>query len=68
MPSVLNAASAVVQFTMEDADDNAAVGEPTIDEDTGIETMVIALQGGARKKVTMNTFAVQQRTQVYVAV
>lgn len=63
MPSVLSAAVAVVEFTMEDADDSATVGEQSIDEETGLESLVLALHGGVKKKVTMNTHAVQQKNQ-----
>lgn len=63
MPAVLAAAAAVVEFTMEDADDSAAVGEQSIDEETGLESLVLALHGGVKKRVTMNTHAVQQKNQ-----
>ena len=63
MPAVLSAAAAVVQFTMEDADDTATVGEQSIDEESGLESLVLALHGGVKKRVTMNTHAVQQKNQ-----
>ncbi|CAM9098384.1 unnamed protein product, partial [Ectocarpus fasciculatus] len=63
MPAVLSAAAAVVEFTMEDADDSATVGEQSIDEETGLESLVLALHGGVKKRVTMNTHAVQQKNQ-----
>ena len=37
----------------------------SIDEDTGLETMVIPLGGGVKKRITLNTHAVQQKAQVY---
>jgi hypothetical protein len=63
MPAVLGAAAAVVEFTMEDADDSATVGEQSVDEETGLESLVLSLHGGVKKRVTMNTHAVQQKNQ-----
>ena len=34
------------------------------DEDTGLETAVISLGAGVRKRVTLNTHAMQQKSQV----
>lgn len=33
------------------------------DEDTGIESAVISLAGGSRKRITLNTHSIQQKTQ-----
>ena len=38
--------------------------QTSVDEDTGLETLVVSLNGGAKKRVMMNTHALQQKTQV----
>ena len=62
MPPLLHGAAQVITCTIEDAQEGDTEGEPIIDEDTGLESAVIAVQG-MRKRVTMNTHAVQQKVQ-----
>lgn len=49
---------------MEDVDEEEASGEVARDEATGLDSAVISLGGGVTKRVTLNTHAVQQKTQV----
>jgi hypothetical protein len=49
---------------MSDAEDGDAVGEVVIDEETGLESAVVALGPGVKKRVSLNTHAMQQKNQV----
>ena len=62
MTPLFEAASQAIQFSMEDADEDDA-GEEVQDEETGLASMVINLGNGQKKKVTMNTHAVQKKAQ-----
>ena len=62
MPPLLHGAAQVITCTVEDAEEGDAEGEAITDEETGLESAVIAVQG-MRKRVTMNTHAVQQKVQ-----
>jgi hypothetical protein len=64
MEPVINGARQVIQFSMIDAEDGDAVGEVVIDEDTGLESAVVALGPGIKKRVSLNTHAMQQKNQV----
>lgn len=63
MGPLLVGATQVIQFSMEDAGDDDAEGEVSRNEDTGLESTVICLGAGIKKKVTLNTTAVQQKHQ-----
>jgi hypothetical protein len=64
MDPILNGANQVIQFSMSDAEDGDAVGEVVIDEETGLESAVVALGPGVKKRVSLNTHAMQQKNQV----
>ena len=63
MTPVFTGAAQVIQFSMVDADDDQEDGEAEHDEDAGTDSAVINLGNGVRKKVTLNTHAVQQKAQ-----
>eukprot|EP01035_Chromulina_nebulosa_P019616 gene19616-25525_t len=63
MKLILQVANQKIDITMTDADDDDVEGEITVDEDTGNESTVIKLGLGVKKRVTMNTHAVQQKLQ-----
>ena len=63
MEPLLAGAKQEIQFTMVDAEEDDIEGEVIQDEDTGLESAVVSLGGGVRKRVTMNTHAVQQKNQ-----
>ena len=48
---------------MVDAEEDDVDGEVIQDEETGTESAVVSLGGGVRKRVTLNTHAVQQKNQ-----
>jgi hypothetical protein len=48
---------------MEDAEEGDAEGEVVRDEETGLESAVISLGAGIKKRVTLNTHAMQQKNQ-----
>lgn len=60
---LLQGANQEVKFSMEDADDDEVDGEITHDDETGTQSTVITLAAGVRKKVSLNTHAVQQKNQ-----
>eukprot|EP01041_Mallomonas_annulata_P004670 gene4670-9261_t len=61
---VLVGATQEIKFSMEDADDAVDDdGEVEQDEETGLQTAIISLGGGVKKRVTLNTHAVQQKNQ-----
>jgi hypothetical protein len=63
MEILLRGANQPTNFSMTDADADEVEGEVTIDEDTGNETTVVAIAAGMKKRVSMNTHAVQQKNQ-----
>lgn len=64
MTPVLTGANQVLQFSMVDAEDGDVLGEIVYDEDTGIESAVVAFGPGIKKRVSLNTQALRQKTQV----
>lgn len=52
-----------IEFSMVDADDDDVEGEVVHDDETGTESTVVSLGAGVKKRVTLNTHAVQQKTQ-----
>lgn len=64
MAPLLAGANQDIQFSLEDADDDEVEGEVTHNEETGTQSAVIALGSGTKKRVTLNTHAVQQKSQV----
>lgn len=63
MNPLLAGANQVVQFAMEDALEDDVEGEVSRNEETGLESTVISLGGGIKKRVTLNTTALQQKQQ-----
>ncbi len=63
MEPLLCGAVQEIQFSMVDAEDDDVEGEVTHDDETGTESAVVSLGGGVRKRVTLNTHAVQQKNQ-----
>jgi hypothetical protein len=63
MEPLLAGAKQEIQFTMVDAEEDDVEGEVIQDEDTGLESAVVTLGAGVRKRVTLNTHAVQQKNQ-----
>jgi hypothetical protein len=63
MAPLLAGATQAIQFSMVDAEDDDVEGEVTHDDETGTESAVVSLGGGVRKRVTLNTHAVQQKNQ-----
>jgi hypothetical protein len=64
MGPVLDGANQILQFSMVDAEDGDTLGEVVYDEDTGLESAVVALGPGVKKRVSLNTQALQQKKQV----
>lgn len=64
MGPVLDGANQILQFSMVDAEDGDNLGEVVYDEDTGLESAVVALGPGVKKRVSLNTHALQQKNQV----
>lgn len=64
MTPVLSGASQIVQFSMVDAEEGDVLGEVVFDEDTGLESAVVAFGPGVKKRVSLNTHALQQKNQV----
>lgn len=64
MGPVLAGAQQILQFSMVDAEDGDTIGEVVVDEDTGLESAVVALGPGIKKRVSLNTHALQQKIQV----
>ncbi len=52
-----------VNFSMEDVDDDETEGEVIVDEETGVESTIVSFGAGVKKRVSINTHAMQQRTQ-----
>lgn len=63
MEPLLAGAKQEIQFSMVDAQEDDVDGEVIQDEDTGTESAVVSLGAGVRKRVTLNTHAVQQKNQ-----
>ena len=66
MGPLLVGANVDIQFTMEDLseeDEDEAVNTVSHDEDTNIDSTIINIGGGIKKKITLNTHAVQQKQQ-----
>merc|ERR1711871_348359 len=63
MTPIFTGAAQIIQFSMVDADEDEEDGEAQHDEDAGTDSAVINLRNGVRKKVTLNTHAVQQKAQ-----
>lgn len=63
MDPLLAGAKQEIQFSMVDALEDDVDGEVIQDEDTGTESAVVSLGAGVRKRVTLNTHAVQQKNQ-----
>ena len=63
MTPMLTGAREVISFSMVDADDCDNEGETIIDEETGNESAVITMGAGIKKRVTLNTHAVQKKNQ-----
>lgn len=63
MEPLLAGAKQEIQFSMVDAEEEDVEGEVVQDEDTGLESAVVSLGAGVRKRVTLNTHAVQQKNQ-----
>ena len=63
MIPLLAGATQEIQFSMVDADEDENEGEVTHDDETGTESAVISLGAGVKKRVTLNTHAVQQKNQ-----
>jgi len=65
MNPLLVGASVDIQFIMIDCDDDVDVdGGVVHDEDTNMDSTVINMGSGVKKRVTLNTHAVQQKQQV----
>jgi hypothetical protein len=64
MGPVLDGANQILQFSMVDAEDGDTLGEVVFDEETGLESAVVALGPGVKKRVSLNTHALQQKNQV----
>mmetsp|Transcript_38631 Transcript_38631/g.39326 ORF Transcript_38631/g.39326 Transcript_38631/m.39326 type:complete len:592 (-) Transcript_38631:23-1798(-) len=60
---VLTGANQQIDFSMVDADEGEEEGDVVQDEETGVQSAVISLGGGVRKRVTLNTHAIQQKNQ-----
>ena len=63
MSPLLVGATQEIQFSMVDAEEEDNEGEVIRDDDAGTESAVISLGAGVRKRVTLNTHAVQQKNQ-----
>lgn len=63
MTPLLQGANQTIECTIEDAADDDVEGEVNEDEETGLQTAVIAFGAGMKKKVTLNTHAVQTKNQ-----
>lgn len=63
MEPLLAGAKQEIQFSMVDAEEDDIEGEVIQDEETGTESAVVSLGAGVRKRVTLNTHAVQQKNQ-----
>ena len=64
MDIILTGANQKINFSMIDANDDDVEGEITIDEETGNQCTVVAFGAGNKKKVSINTIALQQKQQV----
>lgn len=63
MPPLLAGATQEIQFSMEDAAEDDVEGEVVQDEEARTESTVVCLGCGQKKRVTLNTHAVQQKNQ-----
>lgn len=66
MGPLLIGARVDIQFSIEDVaeeEEDEAVNTVTHDEDTHIDSTIINIGGGIKKKITLNTHAVQQKQQ-----
>jgi hypothetical protein len=62
MDPLLRGANQATEFSMVDAEEGDEVGDVEQDEE-GIETAVVNLGGGVKKRVTLNTHMLQQKNQ-----
>jgi len=60
---LLQAAQQDIQFSIVDAGEDDVEGDLELDEETGTESSVISIGALGKKRVTMNTHAVQQKNQ-----
>lgn len=60
---LLEAAQQDIQFSIVDAGEDDVEGDLELDEETGTESSVISIGALGKKRVTMNTHAVQQKNQ-----
>ncbi len=63
MTPLLEGANRTIECTIVDATEDDVEGEVNEDEETGLQTAVIAFGAGMKKKVTLNTHAVQTKNQ-----
>ena len=63
MPPMLAGALQEISFSMVDAEEGDDEGENVYDEETGTESAVISMGAGIKKRVTLNTHAVQKKNQ-----
>ena len=63
MRPLIQGASRNVDCSIEDALDNDVEGEVHEDEETGLQSAVVSLGAGQKKRITLNTHAVHQRSQ-----
>ena len=63
MTPMLAGANQQISFSMVDAEEGDDEGENVYDEETGTESAVISVGAGVKKRVTLNTHAVQQKNQ-----
>ena len=64
MEPVITGARSTIEFAMEDAEDGDTEGEVVVDEETGLESAVVSLGPGIKKRVSLNTHALQQKNLV----
>eukprot|EP01038_Epipyxis_sp_PR26KG_P010303 gene10303-13849_t len=63
MEPLLRGATQEIKFSMVDADIDDLEGEVIRDDEEGTESAVVSLGGGVKKRVTLNTHAVQEKNQ-----
>ena len=63
MEPLLIGANQETEFSMVDANEDEQEGDVNQDEDTGVETAIVSLGGGVKKRVTLNTHTLQQKNQ-----
>jgi hypothetical protein len=65
MASLLEGANTDTQFCVEDADESDDVGEVSYDEEKGTESTVISVGSGSKKRITLNTHALETKNKVH---